>query len=250
MKVSISCLLNLHAEGILAHRTIKSLELARKFAEERGVRSELLIVFDRATDETVQYVERSAHVDGAAKIIFTDFGDPGSARNAGIEQATGEYISLFDGDDLVSQNWLFKAHELSACSKRYIVHPEVSVVFGQKRMLFYHPDQEQEDFDYSNLLVENFWTALCFSRRETFLRVPYNPTPADSGFGYEDWHWNCDVMACGYVHKIALGTAHFVRTKEEGSRNENARNKHLMRHSTLFNDFARLTRAKDASLEA
>src|SRR5271166_2816189 len=109
MKVSISCLLNLHAEGILAHRTIKSLELARKFAEERGVRSELLIVFDRATDETVQYVERSAHVDGAAKIIFTDFGDPGPARNAGIEQATGEYISLLDGDDLVSQNWLFKA---------------------------------------------------------------------------------------------------------------------------------------------
>ena len=143
-----------------------------------------------------------------------------------------------DGDNLISENWLVRARELNQLSHRYVIHPEVNVFFDQKTLLFYSPDQHQEDFDETNIIVENYWSVLSCSRRETFLLNPYSATPPHSGFGYEDWHWNCEVMARGFVHRSAPGTAQFIRVKEKGSRNAEAVSRDvLMRHSTLFDNF-------------
>jgi glycosyltransferase involved in cell wall biosynthesis len=234
----ISCILTLHAEGLIAHKTIRSINRAMKYAERRGLVTELFIVLDRTTSETRRYVETSSIIDPATCIISTDFGDPGLARNAAIERACGEYVAIIDGDDLISENWLVRAHEVNRLSHDYVMHPEVNVSFDQKTELLYSPDQHQEDFDETNLIVENYWPALSFSRRETFLVNPYSATPPLSGFGFEDWHWNCEVMARGFVHKPAPGTAHFIRSKEMGSRNNDAASRNmLMRHSALFDNF-------------
>jgi len=233
----ISCIVPFHAEGLIAHKTIRSINRAMKYAEQRGLLIELLIVLDRATSETRRYVETSSVIDPAACILSTDFGDPGLARNAAIERACGEYIAIIDGDNLIAEDWLVRAHEVNRLSHCYVIHPEVNVYFDQKTSLFYHPDQQQEDFDETNLIVENYWTALSFSRRETYLLIPYSPTPPLSGFGFEDWHWNCEVMARGFVHKVAPGTAHFIRVKERGSLlAETVSRNALMRHSALFDN--------------
>ena len=196
-KKDISCVLALHAEGLMAHKTIRSINRAVKYAEQRGLGTELLIVLDRETDETRRYVETSSVIDPATCIISTDFGDPGLARNAAIERAGGEYVAIIDGDDLISENWLVRAHEVNRLSHGYVTHPEVSVYFDQQTVLFYHPDQQQKDFDETKIIVQNYWTALSFSHRETFLLNPYSSAPPLSGFGFEDWHWNCEVMARG-----------------------------------------------------
>jgi glycosyltransferase involved in cell wall biosynthesis len=237
-KKDISCILTLHAEGLIAHKTIRSINRTMKYAERRGLVTELLIVLDQETSETRSYVETSSVIDPAACIISTDFGDPGLARNAAMERACGEYVAIIDGDNLISENWLVRAHEVCRLNHGYVIHPEVNVYFDQKTELFYSPDQHQEDFDATNLIVQNYWTALSFSRRETFLLTPYSASPPLSGYGFEDWHWNCEVMAHGSVHKVAPGTAQFVRVKETGSRGaeDNSRNA-LMRHSTLFDNF-------------
>jgi glycosyltransferase involved in cell wall biosynthesis len=209
-----------------------------KYAERRGLVTELLIVLDRETPETRRYVETSSVIDPATGIIATDFGDCGLARNAGIERAGGEYVAIIDGDDLISEDWLVRAHEVNRLSHCYVIHPEVNVYFDQKTELFYPPDQHQEDFDETNIIVENYWPALSFSRRETFLLNPYSATPPLSGFGFEDWHWNCEVMARGFVHKPAPGTAYFIRVKEKGSLLAEAVSRNaLMRHSALFDNF-------------
>ncbi|MGA2151678.1 MAG: glycosyltransferase [Geobacteraceae bacterium] len=237
-KKDISCVLTLHAEGLIAHKTIRSINRAVKYAEQCGLVTELLIVLDLATSETRRYVETSSIIDPAAGIISTDFGDCGLARNAGIEQACGEYVAIIDGDDLISENWLVRAHEVNQLSHGYVVHPEVVVCFDQKNELFYPPDQHQEDFDESNLIIENYWTVLSFSRRETYLLNPYRAMPALSGYGFEDWHWNCEVMARGFVHKTAPGTAFFYRVKEMGGINAEATARNaLIPHSALFDNF-------------
>jgi len=237
-KKDISYVVTLHAEGLIAHKTIRSIHRAMQYAERCGLATELLLVLDRATSETRSYVETSAVIPADTRIIFADFGDPGLARNAAVEQAGGEYVTIMDGDNLISENWLVNARQLNQLSHLYIIHPEVNVFFDQKTLLFYSPDQLQEDFDETNIIIENYWSALSFSRRETYLLNPYLATPPHSGFGYEDWHWNCEVMGRGFVHRAAPGTAQFIRVKEKGSRNVEAASRNvLMRHSALFDNF-------------
>jgi glycosyltransferase involved in cell wall biosynthesis len=210
------------------------------FATRRGLSIEVVAVLDRATPETIRYVKQSPVIDPNTRFISTDFGDPGLARNAGIQAASGEYVSLFDGDDLVSENWLLAAYEVNRSDRQYVVHPEVNVYFDQRSALFYHADQMSEGFDHSNLILENYWTALCFTRRQTFLENPYAAMPPSSGFGYEDWHWNCEVMARGFIHTLASGTAHFIRDKATSSvKARHSAQNALIRHSALYDDFGK-----------
>jgi glycosyltransferase involved in cell wall biosynthesis len=239
MKTDISCILALHAEGLIAHKTIRAINRAVAHAEKAGLATELVVVLDKATPETRRYIENSRFVYPVPKLISTDLGDLGLVRNVAIEHSSGGYIAVLDGDDLISENWLTRAYEVNRLDSHLIVHPELCVYFDQKALLFYHPNQISEEFDAANLIVENYWISLCFSRRETFLQIPYVATPKSLGFGYEDWHWNCEVMARGFVHTIARGTAHFIRVKLSGSLNAYwATRKALVRHSTLFDTLA------------
>jgi glycosyltransferase involved in cell wall biosynthesis len=249
MRKDISCVLALHAEGLIAHKTIRSVSRAAKCAEQFGLSIEFVFVLDRATPETRHYVETSPVLDPVSKLISADFGDLGLTRNLGIQHSDGEYVAILDGDDLISENWLLRAHELNRLDRRYVIHPEVCVAFDQKTLVMYHPDQRRQDFDEVNIIVENYWTSLCFSRRETFLQTPYIATPKSSGFGYEDWHWNCEVMARGFIHTLALGTAHFIRVKEGGSLNaETAMRNGLIPHSAVLEKLGNRTwRKKDAA---
>jgi hypothetical protein len=231
----------------MAHKTIRSINRARQYAARSGLVTELHLVLDRATSETRQYVETSSVIDPAACICSTDFGDPGLARNFAIERAHGEYVAIIDGDDLMSENWLVRAFELNRLRHRYVIHPELTVSFDQNSELLFPPDQQQEDFDETNLIIANYWSVLSFSRRDTFLSVPYCATPPHSGFGFEDWHWNCEVMAHGFIHKVAPGTVHFYRVKAKDSRNIESDSQNLLvRHSALFDQFgSRSTRGRE-----
>jgi glycosyltransferase involved in cell wall biosynthesis len=251
MKIDVSCVLALHAEGLIAHKTIRAINRAAAYATNGGLTTELVIVSDRATPETRGLVNNSTIINRATTIIMSvDFGDLALTRNFAIDRSRGDYIAILDGDDLVSENWLVAAHQVNRVDRRFVIHPEVSLYFDQKVVLFYHPDQRREDFDEGGIIVENYWTSLCFSRRETFLEMPYLSTPPCSGFGYEDWHWNCEVMARGFIHTIAPYTAHFIRSKETGSLNAaTALRNGLIRHSALFDNFALRSRRKKGGFD-
>lgn len=237
MRRNISCVVPLHAEGLLAHKTVRSIKRAASCAEQFGLSVEFVFVLDRPTPETMCYVESSPVIDPGSKLISADLGDAGLARNLGVKHAEGEYIAIHDGDDLTSENWLLRAYELNRLDRRYVVHPEVTVGFDQKTYVVYHPDQRLRDLAEVDIVFENCWPYICFSRRETFLEIPYTATPKSSGFGYEDWHWNCQVMASGFIHTLALGTVFLNRLKESGSRfvEQSTRNT-IIPHSALLDE--------------
>jgi glycosyltransferase involved in cell wall biosynthesis len=231
---------------------MRSINRTIAYAERHGVSTELLIVLDRANADTRRFVASSPLIDWAKTTLFSaDCGDCGLARNVAVPSARGEYISILDGDDLYSENWLVEAHKVNRTGRHYVVHPEVNLYFDQRQTLFYHPDQRRDGFNEANLLIENYWTSLSFSRRDTYVQFPYVGCPPSSGFGYEDWHWNCDLMARGLVHTIAPRTAHFIRVKQTGSLNAmSASRRALIRHSTLFDDFPRSVRQQGVSANA
>ena len=63
---------------------------------------ELIVVCDRCTDDT----ERIARTY-TDKVIVTDFGLDGLARNAGIDAARGKYILFMDHDDWFLHEFVF-----------------------------------------------------------------------------------------------------------------------------------------------
>lgn len=235
MTVDISCVVTFHAEGLLAHKTLASIARAIRYTSDASIKVELVVVADRANQETLSYLERCKWLPARTRILHTEHGDPGLARNEGIQAACGEYVAILDGDDLYSQDWLLEALRLNRTNPSFVVHPDYNVYFGAERTISRHPDQRDASFRSWQLLTENAWTALCFARREVFITNSYAPTPPSSGFGYEDWHWNCDAIAAGLVHVVAPGTAHFIRVKSSASRNAEAiESGRVIRHSFLF----------------
>ena len=233
--VIVSCILTLHNEGMIAHKTFASIRRAINYAEKFDIICELVIVLDDPSIETIEYVEQSKLFPVNTSIYRTDFKDPGLARNYGIKKSCGNYIAILDGDDLYSENWLYEAYKLNLESDLHIIQSELNINFGDNHFVHWQVDQRSSSFQAWNLLVENYWTALCFAKKSIFLEIPYTQTQHKSGFGYEDWHWNCDTVARGYVHVVAPKTAHFIRIKKSGSRNKEAfENSAVIRHSILF----------------
>ncbi len=60
---------------------------------------EVILVDDGSTDNTLHMCEECAHKDQRIKVFHKENGGPSSARNLGIEKATGDYVVFFDIDD-------------------------------------------------------------------------------------------------------------------------------------------------------
>ena len=80
----------------------------RSVASQSLVPKEHIIVDDGSHDDTIAVAKRLRREFPHLKIIKQSNGGAGSARNAGIEAATGRYIAFLDSDDLWSKYKLEK----------------------------------------------------------------------------------------------------------------------------------------------
>ncbi|MBB5333544.1 glycosyltransferase family 2 protein [Chryseobacterium koreense] len=83
---------------------------------------EILLVDDGSTDGSLSICEGYAARDSRIRVIHQQNGGVSSARNTGIKQATGDYITFVDADD-----WLDKDMYLQM-QKAVNIHPGVEVV--------------------------------------------------------------------------------------------------------------------------
>ena len=67
---------------------------------------EIVCVNDGTKDNSMSIVEKYKGQDDRIVIVNKENGGLSSARNAGIEQAEGEYIYFLDSDDFIAENTL------------------------------------------------------------------------------------------------------------------------------------------------
>lgn len=76
---------------------------------------EIILVDDGSTDKCPQICENLAKMDGRIQVIHQENGGISSARNAGLNQASGDYIAFLDSDDFLHPH--FVKYLLYLCMK-------------------------------------------------------------------------------------------------------------------------------------
>lgn len=67
---------------------------------------EIILVDDSSTDNSGSICDEYAQLDNRIKVIHKENGGVSACRNAGVEHATGEYISFVDSDDYIEKDMM------------------------------------------------------------------------------------------------------------------------------------------------
>ncbi|MET3010232.1 glycosyltransferase [Stenotrophomonas koreensis] len=236
MKPEVSAVITFHKEGLLAHKSLLSLLRCKLAAEKRGITMEVIATLDQADGETTRIVSRHREAGLINQVLELQCGDLGLSRNAAIGSAAGHWVLICDGDDYLSSNFIIRCMESAAGNEHAIFHPELIVTFDVETGIWWQTGSDAVNFDADCMLITNPWNACSFAARGTYLQIPYTlARPGESGFGFEDWHWNCETLSQGHPHLIAERTVHYVRKKRVGSlNNAHASNSALIPPTQLF----------------
>jgi glycosyltransferase involved in cell wall biosynthesis len=230
----LSVIVTAHREGLLAHATMRSVWASVRHARRHGIRAEVIVVLDRPDDTTRNYY-RLHQPDVCLHEV--DFADAGPSRNYGAKVARARYLAYLDGDDLFAEPWLARAYAQAVrTSGPCVFHQLYTVSFGIYRGISRHPSTADPTFRPEVMLEYNPWTPWVLVPRELLARFPYAPCPRGSGFGPEDWHWYCELVAAGIPVQTVDQTVMFYR-RRKGSRLEQFNHTHaVIPPSTLFSD--------------
>ena len=235
--ISVSAIVNFHREGEIARRTLDGLVRVRQNAEHAGIAAEFIFVLDCADIDTTNIVVQHPIVQEQDLVLATHCRDLGLARNAGIAWARGEVVCNFDGDDFFSTNWIAAAlHRLRSQGNLVVVHPRYIVSFGLIRSMCRVIDQTEDAFPEAALLKVHPWNAHVMAPAALFRAVPYRPSAAATGFGYEDWHWALEALAQGARHVTAQQTVLYYRRKANSMLSEYESQHMLIRPTRFFGE--------------
>jgi glycosyltransferase involved in cell wall biosynthesis len=212
-KSEISIIITAHHEGLFLQKTILSiLESAKSL--EKSVKYEILLNLDNPDSET----RRVANLWSENPLFIiseVSFGNPADNRNDAIKKSQGKFITLLDGDDLVSSNWLKSAYDLAKRQDgNFIIRPEIHMQFGYEEefnTIWHMRNSRSKQEDAIQMAYWNLWTNSIFTTKETLLKIPYqNPK---NGFGFEDYLFGADTRAQGTPNIIAPETVLFYRRR-------------------------------------
>jgi hypothetical protein len=213
-----------HREGDLCRPTFRALARSIEAAQPEGLRVEVIGVLDRADAATAAVFEHALGEEGEvgrladSRVVLSDQGDPGLARNVGVSRTRGDWVCVLDGDNLVTRSWVGAAHRVATeFGGPGIVHPEQLVIFGDRWQVWPQLSTTDQGFEVHNFYDRTYWDTFCLAAREVFELVPYVATSSSHGLGPEDWHWGMETTHAGFTHVTAPGTALLYRSRPRGS---------------------------------
>ncbi|MEG1524456.1 MAG: glycosyltransferase [Clostridia bacterium] len=181
---------------------------------------EIVIVDDGSTDGSAEKCDAWANMDTRIRVIHKENGGLSTARNTGLQMASGDWIGFVDGDDwidaqmyetLISQCLEHDA-EIGSCTFEYV-----------------YPDHTFSDGDSGNVCIMNHKEALeglCLQKKirfEVCTKVIKKNILADASFIpgqiYEDIHFTRLIMR-KLTHYLYLERAFYhYRQNREGNTN-------------------------------
>lgn len=82
---------------------------------------EFICVDDGSTDNTLSLLNKYAEADPRITVIHQENGGPGSARNNGLDHATGKYVCMLDADDIYDTSMLQTLYDRAEATQADVV---------------------------------------------------------------------------------------------------------------------------------
>lgn len=131
MKPAISVIIPVYNTESYLERCLKSI-LSQSFTD-----IELLLVDDGSTDRSGAICDEYAVRDNRIKVLHQENGGVSSARNLGLDQATGEYVIFADADDYwVTDKALERLYGIAKNNGLDMLRGEYLAVDGSNRPLY------------------------------------------------------------------------------------------------------------------
>jgi glycosyltransferase involved in cell wall biosynthesis len=140
---------------------------------------EILFIDDGSTDGSGALLDSFAETDPRIRVIHQANGGVCAARNRGIEEAAGEWLSFIDSDDTLEPDLyqtlmaLIRQYggDIAHCSYHRITDGVVKPIGGTGSIHVHTPEQALECLLTGKLFVGSCWTKLY--RRELFREVRF-----------------------------------------------------------------------------
>ena len=149
---------------------------------------EIILVDDGSTDRTPFLCDKIKEKYGELiNVIHKENGGISSARNAGIEIASGEYLVFVDGDDWVARDFietLYTEIKKNNCEisivNCFLIYPD-----GKKRLMYpsYNMVMNREEFLHELFAQEKFGCMVC---QKMYVRSIFDKIRFPEGEVYED----------------------------------------------------------------
>lgn len=234
--IDISLIITFHRESYIAGWMLDNINGLRREADVMGLSHEMICVLDKADQDTDSVVRAHDSLRSQDKVIQVVNGDLATSRNDGVSQAKGEFVATFDGDDYYSRNWLTQAYKVARSRPlQRVIQPTFIVSFGASHNIMKVLDQENDVVPHETLLTSNPWSSSVFVARQALEDCPYQTTRAEAtGFGFEDWHWNLEMLAKGYKFITAPETARYFRRRPNSLLMREMGSRAIVRPSAFF----------------
>lgn len=217
-QTDVSVNITAHREGILVHKTLRSIYTGVMFARNKGIGIECSISLDNADKETVRTVKNfvTDYPDLELVVHEISVGDISLNRNYLVDLSKGKYLVFFDGDDFFTENYLHEAFIFAEKhNKPAIYSPRYLLVFEGDNYLVEKLDTENFPEVLKNMFETNYFIGQSFTHRDIYKKIKYQPD--GNGYGMEDWHFSCEAAALGYKFYNVPNTIFFYRRKKIGS---------------------------------
>ena len=174
---------------------------------------EIILVNDGSTDKSLDVIEQFAAKDNRIKIIDKENGGQSTARNIGLDIATGDYIAFVDADDYIEFNMFAVMMSAIINSNADICICGINYIYKDKFMKL-----QPENYDtFESSLTDKLMSSPC---NKLYKKSIISDVRFPNNLKYEDLHFNMIVYAkSSTIKRIDDVLYNYDRTNENGTIN-------------------------------
>lgn len=122
---------------------------------------EVLLIDDGSIDNSGLICDEYAAIDTRIRVIHKDNGGVSSARNVGIENAKGEWITFVDSDDWIVNTMYEEMYQTAMLDNADVVYCDINMIYADSNHVWAAASLGHCKEEFLNNFISSTWTSLC-----------------------------------------------------------------------------------------